>query len=190
MRNITHNRQVSWIKKITQKVRGWNVLKQGSLHMHAHASWKHWVIVVVVLSGLWGCKSSSTSPNKSCFRTGDIWYAHYKSLTEDPATFPDGSELKRDTGYTVFIQTSDGFLFNAGSDASWEIDATCDGADRATLDITLHNRCPGKVHSTSATSTLQIREDGTITISPYYIDWSCDEGVTFFVKEWWEMEIY
>ena len=29
MQNVTHSRQVGWMKKLTQKVRGWNVFRQG-----------------------------------------------------------------------------------------------------------------------------------------------------------------
>lgn len=154
--------------------------------------WKNFLISGVLLySLLLGCNSSSSSsPQNECFRTGEFGYTHYKSLADDPAIFDDSSELQQFWGRTLLFETENGFFFQGGEDASWRIDAMCEGPNKAGVLITLSNKCPGEPYRTFSSSTLDIRPDGSLVIHPYHITWTCGGELSYFVKEWWEMEQY
>ena len=145
-------------------------------------------LLLCVLFSCLGCDSSDCpTQSKACgIRPGRYQYSFYKSLENDPATFPDGTEVLTYTGTTQVDDTSDGFVFSGGDFNAWEIQATCIDEDSAFLEITLNNKCH-EPYITTATATLKVLEDGSLSISPYYIHWTCGKEESYISKEWWEL---
>lgn len=141
-----------------------------------------------VLGGV-GCNLfTEPSENTDCLRAGRYRYAHHISLEDDPATFPDGSELRTVTGLTWVEWRNDRFYFSGGEFDAWAVEGTCDGNDRAFVSITLHNACANGRQS-HADSHAQI--DWAITppviINSYHIEWTCGGDPRYMALERWDL---
>ena len=146
MQNVNHCRLDWRTNKSRPKIQGWNVFRQGGIMMLFHHNRYHiyglGLLLLCVLFSCLGCDSSDCpTQSKACgIRPGRYQYSFYKSLENDPATFPDGTEVLTYAGTTQVGDTSDGFVFSGGDFNAWEIQVTCIDADSAFLEITLNNK--------------------------------------------------
>ena len=153
-----------------------------------HRRWYRAFIFVCIFGIVSGCDSSSTpTDSKGCTRQGRYLYTHYRSLENEPVTFPGGAKILAHVAYTQVGGTSDGFFFSGGDFNAWEIQAACIDADSASIEIALNNKCDDS-YITTARSTLDISGNGTMTIYPYYIQWTCGAEVSYIAKEWWVLQ--
>jgi len=147
------------------------------------------VVVLCVVLGIAGCQSATDPHDARCIQPGRYRYAHHASLEEDPATFPDGSELRTYSGLT-WIEWRDGaFYFSGGENDAWAIKGVCDGTERAFIEITLHNSCPQGTYLSTATSLLWMPPNAQtpIVIESYRMRWSCGSGVSYLALERWDL---
>jgi hypothetical protein len=156
--------------------------------------WVSWIGISLLLSSIlaaaWGCNSSSSSSESTaCLPAGHYAYQLHMSLEDDPATFPDGSELRTYAGETWVEWRNDGhFYFSGGEGDAWAIKGTCDGDTQAFVQITLHNRCANGRQST-ATSVMSSHLEGDVlyVINSYRMEWTCGGDPTYLAQERWDL---
>lgn len=142
-------------------------------------------VMLMLLGIIAGCETSDDADNTGCIRSGLYDYSLFMSLYDDQnASFPDGSEYQTWAGRTSVSATSNGFFFKGGENDRREITATCIDATTASVEILLHNQCASN-YTTRSTATLDIWDDGSMSISSYSIQWTCGLGASAFAAENW-----
>lgn len=148
-----------------------------------------WLRALLLMAGVFvlaNCHlSTDSSDSNECIQAGRYRYAHHMSLQDDPATFPDGSELRTDSGLTWVEWRDDHFYFSGGEFDAWAIRGTCDGDDQAFVEITLHN-AGGNGLITTATSQMQLNRT-PLVIDGYRIEWTSGGELSYIVLEWWDL---
>ena len=136
------------------------------------------LVIFALCVGITGCDDPiSDDLDTACIRTG---------LHEYTLTMTSGGQNRYYEGRTTLQATEDGFFFKGGEEDRRELTVTCVDATYALVDVTLHNRCANEF-VTHAASTMDIFDDGSMSIAPYLIEWTCGTGTSTTARESWTL---
>jgi hypothetical protein len=145
-------------------------------------------LILWILCSLSSCNLSSDPSEDQCIRAGRYTYQLHMSLEEDPATFPDGAELHTYSGVTWIEWRDHHFYFSGGENDAWAIKGTCDGTERAFVEITLHNQCQnGRISTATSTMAMSPNEQTPNVIGSYRIEWTCGFEPSYQTLERWDV---
>ena len=139
---------------------------------------KRLFVIFALCVGITGCEDPlSDDPDTACIRSG---------LHEYTLTMTANGENRYYAGNAVLQATDEGFFFTGGEEGRREVRVTCVDATYALVDITLHNRCANEF-VTRAASTMDIFDDGSMSIAPYLVEWTCGTGTSTTARESWTL---